>query len=282
MKVVAPFLLPGLKKKKSSWWQQCCGGSREPDYPVQSANQVIIHSHGGGFIAMTSRPHQSYIRQWALKTNTPILCVDYRLAPEDPFPAALDDMWQTYNWVLNHGEEILGIKPDKILLAGDSAGGNLVLGVLIRCIESGIRIPDGVLLAYPCLTLRNDGFSPSYLLALDDLILHHTFLKLCSEMYVGEWDRRDKYLSPLEVEEEVMSQFPPVRIVIGTEDPLHDDCWRLVERLQRLNRDVHMTVYSGLVHGGMNFYLRNNIKDGIRMVHQAASYLSTLLETTSL
>ena len=278
MKLVAPFMLAGLKPKRVSWWQHCCGGRREPDAPIKSSSRVIIHAHGGGFIAMTSRPHQSYIRQWSLHTQTPILCVDYRLAPEHPFPAALDDIWQTYNWVLQYGEESLGIKPEKVILAGDSAGGSLVLGVIMRAIEAGIRVPDGVLLAYPSLCLREDYFTPSYLLALDDLILHYTFCKLCADLYVPEgWDRRDKYVSPLCVTDEMLQRFPPVRIVIGTKDPLHDDCWRLTERLHSLHCDVHMTVFEGLVHGGMNFYLRNGLKDGIRMVDKAASYLSTLL-----
>jgi len=204
--------------------------------------------------------------------------VDYRLAPEHPFPAALDDVWQTYNWVLRYGEESLGIKPEKVILAGDSAGGSLVLGVIMRALETGTRVPDGVLLAFPSLCLQADHFTPSYLLALDDLILHHTFCKLCADLYIpADWDRGNQYISPLCVGDQLLQRFPPVRIVVGTRDPLHDDCWRLTERLNDLHCDVHMTVFAGLVHGGMNFYLRNNLKDGIRMVDQATSYLSTLL-----
>ena len=78
-----------------------------------------------------------------------MLSVDYRLAPDYPYPEALDDCWQTYNWVLEHMEHTLGIKPTKIILAGDSAGGNLALGVTLLAIKNNVRVPDGLMLAYP-------------------------------------------------------------------------------------------------------------------------------------
>jgi len=102
--------------------------------------------------------------RWARAIQKPILSVDYRLAPEHPYPAALDDCWQAYNWVLNNMEtslgsenlEILcpliisiGIKSKNIVLVGDSAGGNLVLGVTLLAIKNRVQLPNGLLLAYP-------------------------------------------------------------------------------------------------------------------------------------
>ena len=229
---------------------------------------------------MTSRPHQNYIRKWALQSCTPILCVDYRLAPEFPFPCALDDVWQTYMWVVNHAEQFLGIRPRKIILAGDSAGGNLVMGCALRALELGVRPPDGLLLAYPAINISPAAYSPSHLLALDDMILHHTFLKLCYGCYVQDpsfEQRFPYYLSPFYAPDSLLAALPKTRVVIGSKDPLHDDCWRLVERLTTLGRDAKLTIFEGLVHGGMNFAMRNGMKDGIRMVDQAGDYLLEML-----
>ena len=137
-----------------------------PDY--KQANALIIHVHGGGFVSMSSGSHQTYTRIWANELNVPIFSVDYRLAPQDQFPAALNDVWQTYYWLVLNAESRLGIKPDKIILVGDSAGGNLISAVAIMAIERGFRKPDGLILCYPAMSLSKLRFTPSILLAVDD------------------------------------------------------------------------------------------------------------------
>ena len=95
---------------------------------------MILHIHGGGFVAMSSGSHQSYTRLWANKLNIPVFSVDYRLSPEHNFPDALNDCWQVYYWLMEEGEYYLGIKIDKIILAGDSAGGNLCSALAVLAI----------------------------------------------------------------------------------------------------------------------------------------------------
>jgi len=112
-------------------------------------DRVIIHFHGGGFVAMSTRSHQIYLRKWAKYTNTVIFTVEYRLAPQHKYPSGFDDAWQAYYWLITHGETQLGVKMKYVILAGDSAGGNLALAVTLRCIRTRFRIPDGLLLAYP-------------------------------------------------------------------------------------------------------------------------------------
>lgn len=99
---------------------------------------------------MTSRTHQTYTRQWAKKCGAPVFSVDYRKAPEDPYPRGLADCWQVYNWLLNESHKFFHIRKEKrIILAGDSAGGNLILGVTNLCIEQGIQLPYAVTAFYP-------------------------------------------------------------------------------------------------------------------------------------
>ena len=90
-------------------------------------DSLVIHIHGGGFVAFDSMNHQNYLNKWANEISGPIFSFDYRLAPEHPFPQALDDCWQMYNWLVDNAEEYFGIRPKKIVMVGDSAGGNLIL-----------------------------------------------------------------------------------------------------------------------------------------------------------
>jgi len=112
-------------------------------------DRVVIHFHGGGFVAMSTRSHQIYLRKWARHTNTVIFSVDYRLAPEFKYPNGLDDAWQAYYWLITEGEKQLGVKMNNVIVAGDSAGGNLAMSVTLRAIRTHFRVPDGLLLAYP-------------------------------------------------------------------------------------------------------------------------------------
>ncbi len=77
------------------------------------------------------------------------MSIDYKLAPKFPYPTAIDDCWQAYNWILNDMEKSIGIKPSKIVLTGDSAGGNLALALTFLAIKNNIRVPNGLMLAYP-------------------------------------------------------------------------------------------------------------------------------------
>lgn len=136
---------------------------------------------------MSSGSHQNYTRIWANDTETPIFSVDYRLAPKDAFPAALNDVWQVYHYLVENAASEFGINPKKIVLVGDSAGGNIVAAVTIMAIMRGYRVPDGLILAYPGLSLSKWDFIPSMLLSLDDPILPYPFLKMCLDSYSGKY-----------------------------------------------------------------------------------------------
>eukprot|EP00828_Plagiopyla_frontata_P040795 TRINITY_DN5629_c0_g1_i2.p2 TRINITY_DN5629_c0_g1~~TRINITY_DN5629_c0_g1_i2.p2 ORF type:complete len:155 (+),score=15.90 TRINITY_DN5629_c0_g1_i2:143-607(+) len=130
---------------------------------------------------------------------------------------------------------IFNLKTKKIIITGDSAGGNLAAALTILCIQNKIKIPDGLFLAYPALDLTETKFTPSYLQSFDDPILPYSFLFMCTQLYLqGKWadNAIHPLISPLYVSEEILSQFPAVRIMVGTSDPFHDDCWRFASKLQ--------------------------------------------------
>ncbi|XP_036332925.1 hormone-sensitive lipase [Rhagoletis pomonella] len=150
--------------------------------PARSRS-VLFHCHGGGFVAQSSKSHELYLRDWAAALDVPIISVDYSLAPEAPFPRALEEVFYAYCWMLRNTEH-LGTTAERIVLAGDSAGANLCIGVALKCIEQGVRVPDGLFLAY-CPTLISFVPSPARLLCLMDPLLPFGFMMRCLRAYAS-------------------------------------------------------------------------------------------------
>ncbi|XP_059206655.1 lipase, hormone-sensitive a [Centropristis striata] len=144
---------------------------------------LLIHFHGGAFVAQTSKSHENYLRTWSKELSVPILSVDYSLSPEAPFPRALEECFYAYCWALNNCH-LLGSTAERVCLAGDSAGGNLCITVSMKAISSGIRVPDGIMAAYPATLLTTDA-SPSRLLTLIDPLLPLGVLAKCVNAYAG-------------------------------------------------------------------------------------------------
>ncbi|XP_075047005.1 hormone-sensitive lipase isoform X2 [Mixophyes fleayi] len=151
--------------------------------PAALSPDLIIHFHGGGFVAQTSKSHEPYLKTWAQELEAPILSVDYSLAPEAPFPRALEECFYAYCWAIKHCR-LLGSTGERICLAGDSAGGNLCITVSLRAASVGIRLPDGIMAAYPA-TLLQATASPSRLLTLIDPLLPLSVLSKCLSAYAG-------------------------------------------------------------------------------------------------
>jgi hormone-sensitive lipase len=277
VRVLSPYDLPMAYGGRRQWWQMCCGDIIPPE---KSLKQLILHFHGGGFISMSSASHQNYTRRWAMDTDTPVLSVDYRLSPESKYPDGLDDCWQAYVWVVRYAKKYLGIAPDKVVLAGDSAGANFALGVTLRCIQTGTMLPSGLLLTYPCVNLDMHDFSPSLSKCLEDPLVPYSFLKLCLQCYLRPTDdpKTDPYLSPILIPFPVLSQFPPVRIMVGSEDPLKDHSWKLADRLLEAGVQVKLALFEGMGHGALNMDLTMGVSDTRKMVNKGAEFLKELLE----
>ncbi|KAL0962585.1 hypothetical protein UPYG_G00342090 [Umbra pygmaea] len=154
------------------------GAKKRPPSPW-----LLVHFHGGGFVAQTSKSHENYLKSWSRDLNVPILSVDYSLAPEAPFPRALEECFYAYCWALKNCH-LLGSTAERVCLAGDSAGGNLCITVSMRAMACGVRVPDGIMAAYPATLLTTDA-SPSRLLTLIDPLLPLGVLSKCLNAYAG-------------------------------------------------------------------------------------------------
>ncbi|XP_049802606.1 hormone-sensitive lipase isoform X2 [Schistocerca nitens] len=148
----------------------------------QPSSQLVVHLHGGGFVAQSSRSHASYLREWVARLDVPFLSVDYSLAPDAPFPRALEEALYAYCWARTHARMLGAADDAQIIMAGDSAGGNLCLGVTLKCLELGIPPPSGLFLAYVPVLLSFVP-SPSRLLCLFDPLLPFGFMMRCLKAY---------------------------------------------------------------------------------------------------
>ncbi|XP_005185270.2 hormone-sensitive lipase [Musca domestica] len=150
--------------------------------PARSPS-IIFHCHGGGFVAQSSKSHELYLRDWAVALDCPIFSIDYSLAPEAPFPRAIEEVFYAYCWMLKNSS-YLGTTAERVVLAGDSAGANLCIALALKCIQQGVRKPDGIFLAY-CPTLINFVPSPARLLCLMDPLLPFGFMMRCLRAYAA-------------------------------------------------------------------------------------------------
>jgi hormone-sensitive lipase len=134
---------------------------------------------------------------------------------------------EAYLWLIFVFKQLFFGEPKKIILVGDSAGGNLVAALTCLIIKLGIRKPDGIFMIYPAMNLDEKAFTPSLLYTLDDFILPHTYLKICAKAYVQKYKGKlDYLLSPIVTPLSVLKEFPLTHIYVGSRDPFSDDCYR--------------------------------------------------------
>lgn len=246
------FVVKGLKSAVNTI--NCCSSTINKYVP----KNLIIHIHGGGFVAMSSSSHEMYLRKWINELNIPLISFDYKLSPNSKFPEALNEIYKGYIWLLVHSYEELGIDPYNIILAGDSAGGNLCLGLLNLLIINRVKLPTLVILSYPALRLDIDFFTPSYLNMLNDFILPYHIVKFCFDCYIDYKNLTyigidNPFLSPIYTPDSILKHYPSVRIVVGSKDPLRDDSLRFADKLLKLKKDVKLFEFEYFPHGFLNY-----------------------------
>ncbi|KAM3147243.1 hypothetical protein pb186bvf_000494 [Paramecium bursaria] len=269
-----------VQVQDNAFFSMSCCGPRQSSKNFKIKN-VIIHIHGGGFISMSSFSHQAYTRKWAL-SETIVFSIDYRLAPEHQFPSQLEDCWQAYMWIVHFAREFLNTDCENIILIGDSAGGNLCMGVLYRAIQLEQRLPDAIILAYPALNMNIQDFTLSSLRSLIDQMVPHSFLLMCQKYYVREGiDLKNIYLSPIYADIKILEKIPKkISIFCGIDDVLRDQSVEFVEKLAKIHQYEKpiLTIIEDLPHGFLNMVARPDVIDaavkGLQIVtDQLKAYL---------
>ena len=218
----------------------------EPDVSASGA-ALLVYLHGGGFVLCDLDSHDACCRRLANGVGAIVVSVDYRLAPEHRFPAALDDAWAATQWVATHGSE-LGGDPGRLVLAGDSAGGNLATVVCMMARERGGPSIALQVLVYPVVDQRRKPTASHSRSAPGVLTVEH--MRWFTEQYLGpEGDRLNVLVSPILAD---LAGLPPAHIVTGEIDPHCDDNEEYARRLQASGVATTIRRYAGMFHGFFN------------------------------
>lgn len=207
------------------------------------ARPVMAFFHGGGWVLSNIDGHDSLARRLASRTGAIVMSVEYRLAPEDPFPAPHDDCWAATRWLADHAAE-LGGDPSKLIVAGDSAGGNLAAGVALRARDEGLPLALQILI-YPCID--TDFERPSMIDNATGYFLNTSDMVWFWDHYVPSEHRSNPYAVPMRADD--VAGLAPALVQTAEYDPLRDEGEAWAARLQASGVPVEMTRYDGVVHG---------------------------------
>lgn len=206
---------------------------------VVRQHHALLHLHGGGFNAGSCKTHRELAARLSLATHLPVLLVDYRLAPEHPFPAGLHDTIAVYRWLLDQGTQ-----PADVVIAGDSAGANLALAALVQLRDNGASLPAAAALLSPMLDLTLSGPSTTTRAHLDPLVTQAALARAVN-LYLGDHDPKDALASPVYAD---LQHLPPMLIQVGDHELLLSDALLLAERAQAAAVDVKLEVWPEMWH----------------------------------
>ncbi|MGN0431491.1 MAG: alpha/beta hydrolase [Lachnospiraceae bacterium] len=204
---------------------------------------IILYCHGGGYSTGSCLYGRTLTSKMASMTSMDVLGFDYRLAPENPYPAALEDAMKVWNYLM-----LLGYGARDIILAGDSAGGNLALALTLRLKDEGRLLPRGLVLMSPWTDLTFSGKSHKTREAIDP-ILNKEYLERMIAAYTAggkeQPDLKNPYISPLYGD---FTGFPPVYIQVGENEILLSDSLNLHKRMVEANVSVRIDRFEGMWH----------------------------------
>ena len=209
---------------------------------------LLVYFHGGGFVVCDLETHDNTCRSLAREAGTRVLSVDYRLAPEHPSPAAIEDAAAAFAFAVEHASE-LGADPARVAVGGDSAGGNLAAGVALSAAAGDGPAPAFQLLFSPWLDLSRKR--ESYRLFGEGFFLTEATLDWYARHYLAEADEAlDERCSPLLAEK--LDGIAPAYITTAGFDPLRDDGEEYAQRLRAAGVPVALCRHAGLIHGFVN------------------------------
>ncbi|MGV0871263.1 alpha/beta hydrolase [Mycolicibacterium sp. XJ879] len=221
-----------------------------PPEADRAAAPVVVFLHGGGWSVGDLDTYDGTARMHAVGAGAVVVSVDYRLAPEHPYPAAVDDAWAATRWVGAHAAE-LGADPDRLAIAGDSAGGNLAAVVCQLARNAGGPAIAQQLLWYPSTTF--DTGLPSFAENADAPVLSLAACKGYSRWYIGDLDMSDPPATLVPARATDLTGLPPAYIAVANHDPLRDDGMRYAELLTAAGVPVEVHNAETLVHGYLGY-----------------------------
>ena len=201
--------------------------------------RVMLYLHGGAYTMGSPGTHADLTSRMSHFCGMKLLVINYRLAPENPYPAAVEDATSAYRWLIKQG-----YKPNNIVIGGDSAGGGLTMATLINLRDQGDTLPAAGVCLSPWADLCCEGDSHTTLDDVDPFLSSH-WLKEMAKLYVQQEDARNPLISPLFGN---FKGLPPILIQVGSDEVLLDDSVRLEKRLLEDGVDVSFKIYQDMWH----------------------------------
>ena len=225
------------------------------------ASRLIIYYHGGGFFLFSSRTYRVTTTNLARATGSTVFVPDYRLAPENPAPAAHDDAFAVYEWALRKS-----YTPARLVLSGDSAGGNLALATAVRA-KQAWHLPTAALVLFsPWLDFAEEG--ASYRSTLDDPILPPDVLDGFKSAYLGDGDRKSSSVTPFDAN---LRGLPPTLVHVGSWERLRDDSISIVKRMKAAGVSTELKIFDGMCHGWQLF--APMLEEGMASIEESAAFI---------
>ena len=244
-------------------WPICANGVsaewiKAPDVDLG----VILYLHGGAYALGSTDIHREFVARLARATKMRALAINYRLAPEHPFPAALEDATSVYRWLSSQGFD-----PSQIIIAGDSAGGGLTLATLVALRDAGEPLPAGAVCISPWTDLALTGASIQNK-AKADPILAPDDLEMYARYYAGEHELTSPLISPLYAD---LKGLPPLLIQVGTDEILLDDAVRCADKARKASVDVTLEIWDEMFHIFQMVWFLAETKNAIRHIAEFVS-----------
>ena len=207
--------------------------------PGADPERVIYYLHGGGYAMGSINTHREMVSRISRASGARALAIDYRLAPEHPFPAAVEDATAAYRWLLS-----AGVDPARLIIAGDSAGGGLTVATLVALRDAGDSLPAAAVCLSPWVDMEGIGESMTTKAEADPMVNREDLLE-GAQAYLGGADPRTPLAAPLYAD---LKGLPPLLIHVGTAETLLDDSTRLAERAKAAGVDVTLEPWDDMIH----------------------------------
>lgn len=207
--------------------------------PNADADKALLYLHGGGYVTGSIASHRGMAANLSRATGCRALIIDYRLAPEHPYPAQIEDAHTAYRWLLNGG-----IDASSIIVAGDSAGGGLTVATLLAARDAGDPLPAAGVCISPWVDMEGIGDSMTSKAGEDPMVTHAGLLEMASH-FLGGADPRAPLAAPLYAD---LAGLPPLLIIVGTAEVLLDDAVRLHEKALAAGVDSALQKWDEMVH----------------------------------
>jgi monoterpene epsilon-lactone hydrolase len=207
--------------------------------PESDKERAICYLHGGGYVVGSIISNRDMASRLARAARARVLSIGYRLAPENPFPAAVEDSVASYRWLISQG-----ISPSQVVIAGGSAGGGLAIATLLVLRDAGETLPAAAIAVSPWVDMECIGESMVTKAKIDPFIQRDHLLAM-TKSYLGDTDPRNPLVSPIYAD---MTRLPPLLIQVGTAEVLFDDAKRLAERAKSAGVEVVLEPWEDMIH----------------------------------